>query len=220
MPALQLRTGTWTFIFLEPAEASDDKELRNIKSDMAIFQKICSKIFFGWMGWRENVTVPRHDKCIICVAPHTSNWDFIIAKLYYWSLGRTAGFLMKKEWFFWPLGVIFGRMGGIPVFRSQKCSLTDQLAARAMEADHFELAITPEGTRSLATTWKRGFYFIALKAKLPIMLYAIDYENRLISCTRTLIPTGNVEADLKEIMEYYRPCKAKYPEKFAVEEID
>ena len=52
------------------------------------------------------------------------------------------------------------------------------------------------------------------------MLYAIDYENRLISCTRTLIPTGNVEADLKEIMEYYRPCKAKYPEKFAVEEID
>lgn len=127
---------------------------------------------------------------------------------------------MKKEWFFWPLGVIFRRMGGIPVFRSQKCSLTDQLAARAMEADHFELAITPEGTRSLATTWKRGFYFIALKAKLPIMLYAIDYENRLISCTRTLIPTGNVEADLKEIMEYYRPCKAKYPEKFAVEEID
>ena len=184
-----------------------------------MFQKLCHKLFFGWMGWRENVTVPREDKCIICVAPHTSNWDFIIAELYYWSLGRTAGFLMKKEWFFWPMGPIFRKLGGVPVFRSKKTSLTDQLAERAMAADKFELAITPEGTRSLATTWKRGFYFIALKANLPIMLYQVDYKNKLISCTKTLIPSGNVDADMKIIMEYYRHCEGKYPNKFAVEEI-
>ena len=171
------------------------------------------------MGWKENVTVPRHDKCIICVAPHTSNWDFIIAELYYWSLGRTAGFLMKKEWFFWPLGYFFRSLGGVPVIRSKKTSLTDQLAEKAKLAKKFELAITPEGTRSLATTWKRGFYFIALKANLPIMLYAVDYKKKLISCTKTLIPSGNVDADMKIIMAYYRHCEGKYPNKFAVEDI-
>ena len=185
-----------------------------------MFQSICRKIFFGWLGWKVNVTVPHQDKCIICVAPHTSNWDFFIAKLYYWSIGRTAGFLMKKEWFFWPLGPIFRHMGGVPVERSKKTSLTDQLAAKAKEATKFELAVTPEGTRSLATTWKRGFYFIALKANLPIMLYAVDYENKRIDCTKIIKPSGDVIKDMKEIMEYYRPYKGKYPEKFAVEEIE
>ena len=185
-----------------------------------MFQSICRKIFFGWLGWKVNVTVPHQDKCIICVAPHTSNWDFFIAKLYYWSIGRTAGFLMKKEWFFWPMGPIFRHMGGVPVERSKKTSLTDQLAARAKEAKKFELAVTPEGTRSLATTWKRGFYFIALKANIPIMLYAVDYENKTIDCTKIIKPSGDVNKDMKEIMEYYRPYKGKYPEKFAVEEID
>ena len=80
-----------------------------------MLQALCHKIYFGLLGWKEDVRVPRYDKCIICVAPHTSNWDFIIAKLYYWAIGRSAGFLMKKEWFVGPLGWMFRRMGGIPV---------------------------------------------------------------------------------------------------------
>lgn len=183
-----------------------------------MLQTLCRKLFFGIMGWKEHVTVPRHDKCIICVAPHTSNWDFIIAEIYYCAIDRTAGFLMKKEWFFWPLGPLFRRLGGVPVERSRKTSLTDQLAAKAREADRFELAVTPEGTRSRVTTWKRGFYFIALKAGLPIMLYAIDYASKTIVCTRTIRPSGDVDKDMREIMEYYRPFTGRHPEKFAVEE--
>lgn len=180
---------------------------------------ICRTIFRKIMGWKEHVTVPHHDKCIICVAPHTSNWDFIIAQLYYHSIGRTAGFLMKKEWFFWPLGPIFRKMGGIPVERSRHTSLTDQLAERAANATHFELAVTPEGTRSRVTTWKRGFYFIALKAGIPIMLYAIDYANKTVVCSKTLIPSGDVDTDMRIIMDYYRHFKGRHPEKFAVEEL-
>ena len=180
---------------------------------------IARKLLFGLMGWKEHVTVPRHDKCVICVAPHTSNWDFIIAELYYHSIGRTAGFLMKKEWFFWPMGVLFRSMGGIPVERSRHVSLTDRVAEAAIKAERFELAVTPEGTRSLATKWKRGFYFIALKAGLPIQLYAIDYKNKRIVCTKELVPSGDVEADMRLIMDYYRPYEGKYPGKFAVEDI-
>lgn len=171
------------------------------------------------MGWKELVTVPRPDRCIICVAPHTSNLDFLIAELYYCAIGRTAGFLMKKEWFFWPLGPLFRRWGGVPVERSRKTSLTDQLAEKAGKSRRFELAVTPEGTRSRVTIWKRGFYFIALKAKLPIMLYAIDYEHKTIVCTQTLFPSGDVEKEMRSIMDYYRPFKGRHPEKFAVEEI-
>ena len=183
-----------------------------------MFKGLC-RLIFRKMGWQVEMTVPYRDKCIICVAPHTSNWDFIIAELYYHSIGRTAGFLMKKEWFFWPMGVLFRSMGGIPVERSRHVSLTDRVAEAAIKAERFELAVTPEGTRSLATKWKRGFYFIALKAGLPIQLYAIDYMNKRIVCTKELVPSGDVEADMRLIMDYYRPYEGKYPGKFAVEDI-
>ena len=138
------------------------------------------RLLFKHLGWQENVTVPHRDKCILCVAPHTSNWDFIYGQLYYRAKGRTANFLMKKEWFFWPLGMLFRKLGGIPVYRSKKNSLTDLLAERIKGMTHFELAITPEGTRSRVDKWKRGFYFIAQKAGIPIQLFDLDYKNKIL----------------------------------------
>ena len=168
------------------------------------------------MGWKEDVDQPTPDKCIICIAPHTSNWDFFIGKTYYTALGRTSNFLMKKEWFFWPLGPMFRRMGGIPVERSRHTSLTDQLAKLSLESTHFSLAVTPEGTRSRNTEWKRGFYYIALKAKLPILLYGIDFATKTIVCKRTLIPSGDVETDMRIIADYFKNFKGKHPENFAL----
>lgn len=168
------------------------------------------------MGWKAEVDQPIPDKCILCVAPHTSNWDFFIGKVYYTALGRTSNFLMKKEWFFWPLGPLFRRMGGIPVERSRHTSMTDQLAQRAMESSHFSLAVTPEGTRSRNPQWKRGFYYIALKAKLPILLYGLDFGTKTIVCKRTLVPSGNVDADMRVIADYFSHFKGKHPENFAL----
>ena len=171
------------------------------------------------MGFSSDFTVEKPTKFILALAPHTSNWDFIIGLLYSYSEDFHCNFLIKKEWFFWPMGVLFRSMGGIPVERNRHVSLTDRVAEAAMKADRFELAVTPEGTRSLATKWKRGFYFIALKAGLPIQLYAIDYKNKRIVCTKELVPSGDVEADMRLIMDYYRPYEGKYPGKFAVEDI-
>ena len=168
------------------------------------------------MGWKEDVDQPTPDKCIICIAPHTSNWDFFIGKTYYTALGRTSNFLMKKEWFFWPLGPMFRRMGGIPVERSRHTSLTDQLAKLALESTHFSLAVTPEGTRSRNTEWKRGLYYIALNATLPILLYGIDFATKTIVCKRTLIPSGDVETDMRIIADYFKNFKGKHPENFAL----
>lgn len=181
-------------------------------------QKICHKVLFDWMGWTEEVNQQRPEKCIMCVAPHTSNWDFVIGELYNTAIGYTSNFLMKKEWFFWPFGNFFRKIGGIAVERSKHTSMTDQLAEKARQSSSFSLAVTPEGTRSKVTKWKRGFYFIALKANLPIMLYAIDFPNKKIVCTKTIIPTGDVDNDMRIIMNYYRNFSGKHPEKFAVEE--
>lgn len=171
------------------------------------------------MGWSANITEDHPKKFIICLAPHTSNWDFAIGHLYSASAGLKSNFLMKKEWFFWPLGPIFKKMGGIPVWRSKKTSMTDNLAETAKAAEHFVLCITPEGTRSLNPDWKMGFYFIALKAQIPILLYGIDYEKKLIQCTKTIIPNGDVEAQMKEIKLYFKDFKGKIPENFSIGDI-
>ena len=168
------------------------------------------------MGWTTDVTEAHPDKYIICLAPHTSNWDFLIGQLYNGAESLHSNFLMKKEWFFWPLGPIFRRMGGIPVYRQKKTRMTDAMAQAALQAEKFHLCITPEGTRSRTEEWKKGFYFIALKANLPILLFGLDYVERRIVCHKTLRPTGDVEADMKEIKSYFLPFKGKHPELFAV----
>ena len=75
-----------------------------------MIRTICSWLLYKKMGWSKNVTVPHPDKFIICLAPHTSNWDFIIGQLYTQAEGLKTNFLMKKEWFFWPVGVIFKKL--------------------------------------------------------------------------------------------------------------
>jgi 1-acyl-sn-glycerol-3-phosphate acyltransferase len=171
------------------------------------------------MGWTADVTEDHPDKFIICLAPHTSNWDSILGLLYSRSIGMKINFLMKKEWFFWPLGPIFKSLGGIPVYRQKKTSMTDAMAETAKKADQFRLCITPEGTRSKTAEWKKGFYFIALKAGLPILLYGVDYEKKLISCKKTVIPIGDVETDMRDIKLYFKDFKGKKPENFTIGEV-
>lgn len=174
------------------------------------------KILFDWMGFREEVSEPFPAKYIIALAPHTSNWDFIIGMLFCRAKDFNCNFLMKKEWFFWPLGKLMHKLGGIPVYRSKITGLTDIVAEKAKEMDTFRLCITPEGTRKANKEWKKGFYYIALKANIPILLYGLDYKRKLIKCSRTFIPTGNVEKDMEEIKQYFTEFEGKHPERFII----
>lgn len=181
---------------------------------------IYSFIYFKLLGWKANVTVPNYDKCVICAAPHTTNLDLFIGKLFYGALGRKTSFMMKKEWFFFPLGPIFKAVGGIPVDRGRKTSLVDQMADHFSKCPKFHLAITPEGTRKANPNWKKGFYYIALKAKLPIVLIGIDYPSKTISATKAIIPTGDIEKDMKEIKLYFKDFKGRHPDQFTIGNID
>lgn len=177
---------------------------------------ICSFIYYKVLGWKTRVTVPDDDKYIICAAPHTSNWDFLIGKLFYAAIGRDTGFMMKKEWFFFPLGALLRYMGGIPVYRSKKTSLVEQVAKEFGERKTFHLAITPEGTRSRNANWKKGFYHIAMKAKVPIILIGIDYKIKTIVAEKMIMPTGDIEKEMMEIKQYFTQFTGKNPDNFAI----
>lgn len=180
---------------------------------------IYSFIYFRILGWKADVTVPDCDKCVITAAPHTSNWDLFVGKLFYGAIGRKTSFMMKKEWFFFPLGLIFKAVGGIPVDRGRRTSLVDQMAERFAKSEKFQLAITPEGTRKANPDWKKGFYYIALKAQVPIVPFGIDYTTKTITATKVIMPTGDIEKDMREIKLYYKDFKGKIPENFDLGEI-
>ena len=182
-------------------------------------KKLYGFIYFRLLGWKAEVTVPNYDKCVVCAAPHTSNWDLFIGKLFYGAVGRKTSFMMKKEWFFFPVGLLFKAVGGIPVDRGRRTSLVDQMVEKFAELKHFHLAITPEGTRKPNPNWKKGFYHIALKAQVPIVLTGIDYEKKTISMTKALMPTGNLEQDMREVKRYFKDFKGKIPKNFALGEV-
>lgn len=144
----------------------------------------------------------------------------IIGKLFISAVGRESGFMMKKEWFFFPLGILFRWMGGIPVHRDKHTSLVDQVIKQVKASDKFHLAITPEGTRSPNPNWKKGFYYIALGANIPIVLIGIDYEKKCITAEKYIMPSGDIDKDMREIKLYFKDFKGRHPHKFDLGNID
>lgn len=181
---------------------------------MTAMKRALSSFLLKVMGWRVTVSIPDYPKCVICVAPHTSNWDFFIGKLAYLSVGRFAGFMMKKEWFFPPLGALLRSMGGVAVSRDRRTDMVAQLVEIFNSRDRFAIAITPEATRRANPDWKKGFYYIAQGANVPIVLAYIDYRAKRVGMERTFTPTGDVEADMRAIKTYYKDFHARRPENF------
>lgn len=171
------------------------------------------------LGWKVTVTVPDYSKSIVCVAPHTSNMDFILGELAYSSVGRKSGFLMKDTWFVWPLGCFFRAIGGIAVPRRKKGSrpVTEVVTEKFSTSDKLTIAITPEGTRSRTAQWHTGFLRIAYQAKVPIVLGVIDAPTKSIMIEHTFDITGDIDTDMRRIKEFYKPYTGINPDNFTTE---
>ena len=171
------------------------------------------------MGWSVDISVPDFPKAIICVAPHTSNWDFIMGELAIRSAGRKAGFLMKSSWFFFPLGYLLRAIGGVPVHRGKKKgSLVEEMVRRFNRTDRLVVAIAPEGTRRRTDRWHTGFLRIAHEAHVPLCLAAIDYKEKHIQVRDVLETSGDITADLAYVKQFDSRFNGKYPEKFSTDE--
>ncbi len=172
----------------------------------------------NWLGWTPLYPKTFQPKSVICVAPHTSNWDFIIGYIYYkaWGAKLKPRFLIKKEWFVFPFNVLFKSLGGLPVDRKSGSSTVDQAIALLKNATKLHIGITPEGTRKRREHWKTGFYRIAAEAGVPIELAKIDYKNKVVGVFHTIQTFGdNIEERVAEIRRFYNSSMAKYPKNFA-----
>lgn len=151
---------------------------------------------------------PHHiKKKIIAVVPHTSNWDFPIGILLRNTLKTQIGFVGKKSLFRPPFGYILKKLGGEPVNRSKSTNFVDETVKVFERREAFTLSIAPEGKRAKVDKLKTGFYYIALKAKIPIILCKFDWENKEIDFSEPLYPCGDIEEDMKIINEYFKGTK-------------
>jgi 1-acyl-sn-glycerol-3-phosphate acyltransferase len=177
--------------------------------------KTISKLIYKLAGWTAAGGVPEGlTKAVFVIAPHTSNLDFYIGRFYCWIKGIPINVVIKKEAFFWPFGALLKKVGGVPIDRKKSINRVDQVVELFKETDPMFFALTPEGTRKRTDKWKRGFYFIALKAKVPILLSYIDYEKKEAGVGPPFYPTGDYDKDIIEIENFYRGIKGKHPENF------
>ena len=175
---------------------------------------IAKFILFLW-GWKVIGGIPADlKKCVVVVAPHTSMWDFVLGRLAFFELGLKVRFLIKKEMFFFPLGPIVKGLGGISVDRSKSGRMVDLVAELFNQYESLFITVTPEGTRRRVENWKKGFYYIALKANVPIALGFLDYKEKIGGVGKVFIPSGIFEEDFKLVQDFYKGKVAKHPDKF------
>ena len=172
-------------------------------------------IFSKILGWKlENNFNPEIKKCVFIVAPHTSSYDFLIGILIRKIMGIQINFVGKKELFKPPFGWYFKAVGGAPIYRTGKQKKVDAIAEIFRNKGIFRLAMSPEGTREKTATWKTGFYYIALKAEIPIIRVSFDYGVKKVKISEPYWPTGDFQKDYTEIFSYYDGVTGKIPGKF------
>ncbi len=189
-----------------------------------MFLAIC-RAFFRAQGWTlrgEEATV--HRRCVVIAAPHTSNWDLVFTLAAFDMMNLPVRFTVKKEVTGFPAGIVINSVGGIGIDRSPKDGSTDRISMvdamiRLFDEHPGDLAITvtPEGTRSRREKWKSGFYHVAVGAGVPILLGYLDYEKREAGIGGVIHPSGDFEADMREITAFYRDIAPKKPELFSVD---
>lgn len=178
-----------------------------------------SRLLLKLLGWKTHWGVRPEDKCIILGVPHTSIFDFVISWLFWTSEGRKANILIKKELFFWPLGYVLNKMGGVGIDRSKGANIIRQSVQLFKERERLELAIAIEGTRKRTTRWKAGFHAIATAADVPVYLSSFDWGRKQISVWREYELTDDYKEDIKKIKDFYREkgIKGKFPENFTTD---
>ncbi|MBA4354077.1 MAG: acyltransferase [Novosphingobium sp.] len=162
-------------------------------------------------GWKAQGAPPPDGRCVIIAAPHTSNWDFLYFIGLTEDLGLRPHFMAKDSLFRWPLGRFMRDMGGVPVIRSSRQNVVDAMVAEFARRDRFMLTIAPEGTRGKVGQWRTGFYHIAMKAGVPLVVGMMDYSTRTGGLGPAIWPSGDYEADMARIFEVYRTVTPRHP---------
>ena len=180
-----------------------------------------ARFLFLLSGWKVKGQIPPEvKKCVMIAAPHTSNWDLFYARTAFYILGIPVRYTIKKEMMsYFPLNLILKGLGAIPIERDKKKaqragqgSMVYAMAKLFKDRDELVIMVTPEATRKFVKRWKTGFYQVALRANVPVVLGFLDYANKHAGIGPVVYPTGNLQEDMVKILSFYNDIKGKFPE--------
>lgn len=167
----------------------------------------------------------RYRRCVVIAAPHTSNWDFVYMIVTFAVIDLPLRFTIKQDYTRFPHNMYMKRLGAIGIDRSPKNGSTQRLSMVQAMINLFEehpgdlaIAVTAEGTRDLCREWKSGFYHVAKGAGVPILCGFLDYGKREAGIGKVIHPGDDMEADMREIAQFYAMIEAKFPKKFSVDQ--
>jgi 1-acyl-sn-glycerol-3-phosphate acyltransferase len=177
-------------------------------------------LIFNSFGWKVENSLPNGipPKAVIIAAPHTSLIDFPIGFLTYKALGVKAHYLIKKEAFFFPFGILLKKWGGIPVDRYRKNTVVEDVVTHFKNSKQFILTVTPEGTRAKAKQWKNGYHRIATAAKVPVIIGFCDFKTKTVGVRAVYELQGDSDFDTLQIQKYYVGMQGRHPELFYLPE--
>ena len=174
--------------------------------------KLAKFIYYKILGWKLRGTFPDVDKCVVIVIPHTHWYDFLLGLVVRKVVNKEINYIGKKSLFKPPFGWFFRWTGGTPVDRSKSSNTVDSVVQIFKERAVFRFALAPEGTRKKVDTLRTGFYHIAQKAGVPIVMVAFDFGKKEVKISEPFHTTDDVTQDFKKIHDFYKGVKGKVPE--------
>jgi 1-acyl-sn-glycerol-3-phosphate acyltransferase len=167
------------------------------------------------LGWRLDIHIPDEPRLVVLAAPHTSNWDGVLAVLTILALELRIGLFVKHTAFNsrW-VGGILRKVGAIPIDRRAPGGVIGQTVDAFKARSELVIGLAPEGTRKRVDKWKRGFHLIATEAQVPIVCAYLDYGRKVVGTGLTLRTSGDYARDLEAIQAFYRTVVPKRPENF------
>jgi 1-acyl-sn-glycerol-3-phosphate acyltransferase len=175
------------------------------------FTQTLARAALSLAGWRIEGELPSCPKVVAIVAPHTSNWDFVVGLAAKYAMGLRVSFLGKHTLFRPPFGALFQWLGGIPVDRRSPHGVVAQCVDAFAAREALVLAVAPEGTRRSGVGWKSGFYQIAVGAGVQVFPVAFDYATRTVRLLPMFQPSGDINADLPKLLAQYATVRGKHP---------
>ena len=182
---------------------SESQIPERLRGKRSILLRKIARFGINISGWTIKGMVPDEERIVIIAAPHTSNWDFVLAMLAIFGLNIKLRWLGKHSIFKPGFKNFFKWLGGIPVYRDNPSNLIDNVVKIVKREKSIVIAMTPEGTRKKVKRWKTGFLRIAKQTHSKILLISIDAPTKSIEIGKIFNPTGNSEDDLAFIQKYY-----------------
>jgi 1-acyl-sn-glycerol-3-phosphate acyltransferase len=173
---------------------------------------LLSKGFLRLAGWTREGAPPDLPKFVLIAAPHTSNWDFVYTLAISFSYGMRVFWMGKKAIFRFPCKHLALWLGGISVDRGKAGNIAAKAVQSFEENEELVVLIPPEGTRKKAKAWKKGFYYIAERAQVPIVMGYLDFKRKCGGFGPAITTTGDADADLQKIRAFYSDVTGKHPE--------